>query len=202
MLTLRSSPTSPFGRKIKVAALFTGHNDTIKVVNSDTMNPDDPLRMDNPLGKIPCLVLNDGTTLYDSRVIIEYLDHDAGGDVLIPKDWPRRMHVLKLQALADGVTDAAILMLYESRFRAPEKHDAGWLAHQSGKVERGLAALEASLPAITTKPDIAVISIACLMEWMEFRFSTLSSGQYPNLKAFMAAFNATVPEFVKTAPKA
>jgi glutathione S-transferase len=139
--------------------------------------------------------------LYDSRVIVEYFDHLAGGDILIPKDWPRRMHVLKVQALADGITDAAVLMLYEGRFRTPEKHDANWLAHQSGKMDRGLGVLEISLPAIGAKPDIAAITIACMMEWLEFRFSTLSSGKYPHLNAFVEAFHKAVPDFAKSAPK-
>lgn len=200
MLTLRSSPTSPFGRKIKVAALFTGHTSKIDVVNSDTMNPDDPLRKDNPLGKIPCLVLADGTTVYDSRVIAEYLDHDAGGGVIIPKEWPARLAVLKQQALGDGIIDAAILNLYEGRFRKPERHEPAWIAHQTGKVERGLAQIEANPPTVTAKPDIGVITIACMLEWFDFRFSGISSGKYPKLAAFIAEFNKAVPEFKKTKP--
>lgn len=201
MLTLRSSPTSPFGRKIKVAALITGHAGKMTIVTSDTMNPDDPLRQDNPLGKIPVLILADGkTSVYDSRVIAEFLDQDAGGGILLPKAWEARLHVLKLQALADGITDAAILQLYEGRFRAPEKHEPAWLSHQGGKVERGLKALEANPPKASAKPDIGTISVACLLDWMEFRFSTLSSGLYPNLVAFMADFAKAVPDFAKSKP--
>lgn len=202
MLTLRSSPTSPFGRKIKVAALFTGHSASITVVNSDTMNPDDPLRRDNPLGKIPCLVLEDGSTVYDSRVIAEYLDHAAGGGVIIPTEWSARLATLKLQALGDGIIDAAILNLYEGRFRQPERHEPAWIAHQTGKVERGLAMLEANPPAVSAKPCIGVITVACMLEWFEFRFSGLSSGKYPKLAAFIAEFHAAVPEFKKSKPVA
>jgi glutathione S-transferase len=201
MIKLRSSLTSPFGRKIKVAASITGLLDRMEIVHSDTMNPDDPLRKDNPLGKIPCLVLEDGTTLYDSRVIIEYLDHLAGDHTLIPADWPRRIEVLKLQALADGIVDAGVLVLYEGRFRAPDKHDANWLAHQTGKRDRGLEALEAALPKLTAKPDIGAISIVCALDWLEFRFSTLSKGNYPKCKAFLSAFQASVPGFADSAPK-
>jgi len=200
MLTLRSSPTSPFGRKVKVAALVTGQLDAITVITADTMSADDPLRRDNPLGKIPCLVLEDGTSLYDSRVIIEYLDHQAGG-VLLPRDFTARLMVLKQQALADGIADAAILQLYEGRFRQPDKHEPAWLAHQGGKVERGLKTLEANPPLASAMPDIGVISVACLLEWLEFRFSTLSSGQYPRLAAFVAAINAAIPGFAHSKPK-
>lgn len=202
MLKLHSSTTSPFGRKAKVAAHFTGFSDRIQVVTADTMDPADPLRKDNPLGKIPCLVLEDGTSLYDSRVIVEYLDHEAGGGRIIPKDWKARLAALKLQALADGIVDAAILKLYEGRFRPQEKHEPAWIAHQSGKVERGLAVLEAAPPVATATPDIGVIAVACMLEWYEFRFQGLSSGQYPKLAAFVKTFNEMVPTFAKTKPHA
>ncbi|WP_284177868.1 glutathione S-transferase [Rhabdaerophilum sp. SD176] len=202
MLKLRSSAASPFGRKVKVAALFTGHADSLEMLPTDTMNPADPLRQDNPLGKIPCLILPDGSTVYDSRVIVEYLDHEAGGGKVIPAAWPARLAALKLQALADGITDAAILQLYEGRFRAPEKHEPAWIAHQGGKVERGLGTLEANPPVASATPDIGVISVACMLEWYEFRFSGLSSGNYPKLAAFAAEFNRLVPAFAKTKPHA
>lgn len=202
MMKLRSSPTSPFGRKVKVASLFTGHVGTIEVISADTMNPDDPLRKDNPIGKIPCLVLADGTTVYDSRVIIEFLDHDAGGGKVIPQEWGARLAALKLQALGDGIMDAAILQLYEGRFRSPDKHEPGWIAHQGGKVERGLAALEANPPMASALPHVGIITIACMLDWLEFRFSVLSSGKYPRLQAFLAEFGRMIPDFAKTAPKA
>lgn len=202
MLKLRQSPASPFVRKVRVAAHFTGHTDKIELLNADTMNPDDPLRRDNPLGKIPCLVLDDATTLYDSRVIAEYLDHEAGGGRIIPREWAGRLATLKLQALADGIIDAAILQLYEGRFRKPDRHEPAWIAHQAGKVERGLAALEANPPSATSAPDIGMISVACMLEWYEFRFSGLSSGRYPKLSAFLAEFNAKNPAFAATKPVA
>jgi glutathione S-transferase len=202
MLKLHSSSTSPFGRKVKVASLFTGHAGRIEILAADTMNPDDPLRRDNPLGKIPCLVLPDGSTLYDSRVIIEYLDHEAGGGRVIPTQWPQRLAALKLQALGDGIMDAAILQLYEGRFRPGERHEPAWLAHQGGKVERGLAALEAEPPKAGALPHIGTITIACMLDWLDFRFSTLAGGKYPRLAAFRAEFAAEIPDFAKTAPKA
>lgn len=203
MLKLRSSPVSPFGRKVRFAAHVTGLAARIEVVGADTTNPDDPLRRDNPLGKVPCLILEDRTTLYDSRVIVEYLDHAAGGGKIIPTDWDGRLKTLKLQALADGIMDAAILQVYESRFRAPEKHEPVWIAHQGGKVERGLAALEAAPPVASETPDIGMISVACMLEWYEFRFpGRLSGGQYPQLSAFLAAFNAKNPAFAASKPSA
>src|SRR6478752_6603320 len=141
MLVLRSSPASPFGRKVKMAAIELGLMERIEIVVADTNDPSEPLRQQNPLGKIPTLVLEDGTTLFDSRVILDYLDHLAGGR-LIPGGQERFLQ-LRLQALADGICDAALLQVYEGRFRPEEGRNANWLAHQEGKITRGLAALEA-----------------------------------------------------------
>lgn len=201
MLKLRSSPISPFGRKVKVAAHFTGHLDKIEIIPTDTLNPNDPLRQDNPLGKIPCLILEDGTTVYDSRVIVEYLDHDAGGGKVIPTAWPARLATLKLQALADGITDAALLQLYEGRFRAPDKHEPAWITYQGGKVERGLATLEANPPKPSAAPDVGTIAVLCMLEWYEFRFQGMSGGKYPNLSAFISEFYRLVPALEHSKPK-
>ena len=89
MLTLRSSPASPFGRKVKIAASLLDLIDRIEVVETDTNNPQYSLRQQNPLGKIPTLVLENGETLYDSRVILEYLDELAGGGHIYPAGWDR-----------------------------------------------------------------------------------------------------------------
>ena len=100
-MILRSAPASPYGRKVKISASLLGLMEKIEVVNADTNDPSEQLRQQNPLGKIPTLVLADGTALYDSRVICEYLDHLAGGARLIPAD-AARFPQLVLQALADG----------------------------------------------------------------------------------------------------
>ncbi len=93
--------------------------------------------MQNPLGKIPVLITEDGTAYYDSRVILDYLDDRAGGGKIVPRDSGQRLAALRLQALCDGILDASILTVYESRWRKPETHDQKWLDHQAGKVKRG-----------------------------------------------------------------
>ena len=110
MLTLRSSPASPFGCKIKIAASLLDLIDRIEVVEADTSNPEDSLRQQNPLGKIPTLVLENGETLYDSRVILEYLDELAGGGHIYPAGWDR-FAALRQQALADGIMDAMLIVV-------------------------------------------------------------------------------------------
>ena len=99
MMILRSSPPSPFGRKVKIAAAILGLKDRLSVVVADTNDPQDSLRAQNPLGKIPALLLEDGSTLFDSAVIVEYLDWLAGGDKIIPADPATRFGVLTRQAL-------------------------------------------------------------------------------------------------------
>ena len=108
MLTLRHSPSSPFVRKIRIGASVLGLDGEIRIEPADTMNPADSVRQQNPLGKIPALVLEDGTVLFDSRVILEYLDHRAGGGRIIPTEASARFSALRLQALADGIMDASV----------------------------------------------------------------------------------------------
>src|SRR5918997_3912961 len=139
MLVLRSSPPSPFGRKVKIAAALLDLSDRITVERADTSDPSDPLRTQNPLGKIPTLILENGETLYDSRVIVEYVDELVGGGRLIPAGWSR-FDALRQQALADGVMDAAILKSYEARWRPEERREQRWLDHQQGKIDRALTA--------------------------------------------------------------
>jgi len=196
MMILRSSPPSPFGRKIKIAASLTGIKDKIEIVFADTNDPAEVLRKQNPLGKIPTLILEDGTTLYDSRVILEYLDWRAGGDVLIPADAKIRFAVLTRAALADGLVDAALLQIYEERFRAPEQRVAKWTDHQAEKVTRALAVFDAAPPV--GRRDVAHIGLACALGYLDLRFLGRWRETHKNLVAWLAAFEAEVPAFAAT----
>lgn len=199
-MILRTSAASPFGRKIKIAAELLGLAERLSVVNADPRDPADSIRAENPLGKIPALILEDGQVLFDSRVIAEYLDHIGGGGLIPPP--PARFGVLRLQALADGVVDAAVLRVYEGRFRPPEKHEPAWLDYQSGKVDRGLAALEAGeLPGQTDRPDIGAISLACALGYLDLRAPGWRP-LHPKLSAWVDAFEEKVPAFAKTKPAA
>src|SRR5580700_5590897 len=104
-MQLRASPLSPFVRKVRMAVIRLGLENRVEIVRADPQNAEDSLRQQNPLGKIPVLITDDGEALYDSRVILEYLDHAAGGGILIPDGWPARRDVLVLQALCDGIMD-------------------------------------------------------------------------------------------------
>ena len=199
-MILRSSPASPFGRKIRMAAILLGLDSKITVEAADTANPTDSVRQQNPLGKIPTLVLDDGLVLFDSRVILEYLDHVAGGGRIIPAEPTARFAALRLQALADGIMDASILQVYEGRWRDPAKHEPKWVEHQAGKVARALASLEAAPPARNTPPTVGQIAIACALAYQDFRFHGAWRKDHPRLVKFLEEFAAAVPAFAATQP--
>jgi glutathione S-transferase len=196
-MILRSAPASPFGRKVKIAAAVLGLS--LSVVEADTMSPTDSIRRENPLGKIPTLILDDGTTLFDSSVIVAYLDAVAGGGRLIPGEIGPRFAALRLEALADGISEAALLQVYEGRWRAPEKHEAEWVAHQAGKVERALAALEADPPAGAV--TVGHIALACALGYLDLRFGGGWREAHPALVAWLDGFAAAVPAFEATRVK-
>lgn len=196
MMILRSSSASPFARKIRIAATFLGLSDRIEIVPADTSDPADPVRAQNPLGKIPTLVLDDGKAIYDSPVILEYLDWLAGAGKLIPIG-AERFDVLTRAALADGVIDAAILKVYEQRWRDAATHSQRWLDHQSAKIARGVAALEASAPD-PAKFDVASLTLACALGYLDLRFGGAWRAEQPTLVPWLAAFSAAVPAFEAT----
>ncbi len=194
MLVLRSSPASPFGRKVKIAAAILELADRLKIVAADTNDSEDSLRRENPLGKIPALLLEDGAALYDSPVIVEYLDGLAGGGKIIPAASEARFRALTLQALSDGIMDAALLQVYETRFREPAQYVAKWLDHQAGKVDRALGHLEAAPPAAASH-DIGAISLACALGYLDLRFGGKWRSGHPRLVAWLDSFAALVPSF-------
>ncbi len=195
MMILRSASASPFARKVRIAAAVLRLDDRIEVVPADTSDPGDSLRAQNPLGKIPTLLLEDGRAIYDSPVILEYLDWLAGGGKLIPTG-PERFDVLTRAALADGVSDAAILKVYETRWRDDGARSARWLDHQTGKIGRGLAALEAHPPGEDI--DVAAITLACALGYLDLRFAGAWRAERPKLVAWLDGFARRVPAFEAT----
>lgn len=201
MLVLRSSPASPFGRKVKIAAAILGLSHRIEVVMADTNDPADALRKQNPLGKIPALIPEDGEAIYDSAVILEYLDAMAGGGRLIPASGQARFRALTQQALADGVMEAAILQVYETRWRLPGMRSAKWTDYQAEKVARALAVVEAAPPASQAR-DVGAIALACALGYLDLRFEGKWRDGHQRLVAWLAAFAEAVPAFEATRVKA
>lgn len=199
MMILRSAPPSPFARKVRMAILMLGLADRVEIKPVDLNDPADPLRRENPLGKIPALVLDDGTTLFDSRVIVEYLDHLAGGGTLFPRDPAARFAQLRLQALCDGLLDAGVLIVYEGRYRPPEMQVQSWLDRQRGKIVRGLAALEQEPPPV--EPTIGQVALACVLGYCDLRLGGAWRRDHPRLVAWLDSFAAAVPAFAATRPE-
>jgi glutathione S-transferase len=187
-MKLIASLTSPFARKVRIV-LAEKRIDYELVVdlpwNADTHVPDY-----NPLGKVPVLVMDDDTSLYDSRVIVEYLDNATPIGHLIPQEPRQRIVVRRWEALADGIGDAAATVFLE-RKRAPEKQDAEWIARQQGKIFRGLEAMSEELGE---KPwcwddtfSLADIAVGCTLGYLDFRFSEIQwRASHPNLARLAA----------------
>jgi glutathione S-transferase len=202
MMILRTNAISPFGRKARIAVSVLGLGGRISIETADPSDASDSLRGQNQLGKIPVLILDDGSALFDSRVIVEYCDHLAGGGKLIPRDPAARFAALRLQALCDGVLDASVLIVYEGRWRPSEKQEPKWVDHQAGKVTRALQALEAEPPPIDPTPNVGQIALACALGYRDIRFQGTWRADYPRLVQWLDRFAATVPAFNATKPPA
>ncbi len=198
---LRSTLTSPFGRKVRMTAQVLGLSERITMVPADTLNESDTLREQNPLGKMPCLLLNDGSVLFDSGVIIEFLQEVAGTDALLPARGLARYRTLTRAALADGIIEAALLLVYEGRFREPGTFSERWLAHQRGKLTRALAAFAAD-PPDPTVTDIVSIGLSCALGYLDWRKPLDWRAAQPRLVGWLADFSAHEPAYARTAPEA
>lgn len=201
-MKLYYSPTSPFVRKVNVLAIETGLNKQIEWVKTNPWQAEDTLTAENPLSKIPTLITDDEKVIYDSRVICEYLDSLQSGEKLIPEQSEPRWQVLRLQALADGILDAGILRFLEKK-RAADKQSDDWDAMQKGSIERGLDCLERSVSDWSGKDslDLGVISVGCVLGWLDFRFSDENwRNNRPNLKAWFEQFSNRA-SMLETLPK-
>src|SRR5882724_3736402 len=195
MVTLRTSFGSPFGRKARIAVSVLGLDGKIKVEPASTQDDSDPLPKQNPLGKVPVLILDDGSTLFDSPVVLEYLDILAGGGRILPKDTKARFEALRLESLAAG-----ILIVYEGRYRPPEMAVKGWLDRQSGKIARALTSLEGTSQSLDSPPTVGQITLACALGYLVFRFKDEWRKTHPRLVAWLDNFSARVPAFAATVP--
>lgn len=167
--------------------------------DADTLDANDTLRKQNPLGKMPVLLLADGTPIYGSGVIIELLQEAAGSKKLLPLRGLERYQALTRATLADGVADAALLMIYEVRFRPLEMMKSErWLAHQRGKIARALAAFEAAPPS-PDKTDVVSIALACALGYLDWRKPVEWRAGHPRLVQWLADFAAHEPAFARTA---
>ena len=184
------SPSSPYVRKCLVTAHELGLNERIELLpsNAHPVQRDAQIIASNPLGKVPTLLTDDGTTLYDSRVICEYLDELAGG-TLFPRSGPARWQALTLQSLADGMLDAALLARYEDVARPEALRWPEWRAAQLDKLNTSLASLEATTGTLANRVDIGTLSLGCALWYADLRFPDLNwRPHYPRVAAWAEAF--------------
>jgi glutathione S-transferase len=200
-MKLHYSQTSPFARKVMVVAHERGLAERIELMPATTspVEPNAELVRDNPLAKIPSLILDDGTVLHDSRVIAEYLDQLAGAK-LFPPAGDARWTALRQQALADGLLDAAVLIRYERVLRPADKRWPDWIDGQFGKIERTLDAFERETAHLEKDLTIGTIGVACALSYLDFRFGDLNwRASRPRLTSFYAKFSER-PSMIATRP--
>ncbi len=200
MMKLRFSPTSPYVRKITVLALETGLHDKIERVPTNAADPASGLAKDNPLSKVPALILENGTNLYDSPVICEYLDSLHSGPKMIPASGEARWTALRREALADGILDAGILRIGEQR-RPANEQSPGWIEKQKNIMVRGFDTLETEIGSFGKNVDIAAITVGCTIGWALFRYGVDKPlDNRPKLKAWYETFSKR-PSMVATVPQ-
>ena len=201
MMKHLSSPASPYGRKVKIVAKMKGLDDRIEATKIDTnILKNDALYTQNPLAKIPVLILEDGTQVYDSHVICEYLDTLAPEPRLFPAEGRARLDTLIRGALGDGLLDAALLLVYEGRFRPENMRVESWVERQQFKLDTTIDELEQKIPDWTGTPDYGHVTIACALGYLDFRHNGAWRTGHPKLVAWLDKFAAAVPAYAKTDP--
>ena len=171
-MKLRVNKASPFARKTRILARETGLSGRVEEIETTVspVAPNEDLARENPLVKIPALVMDNGETLYDSAVICEYLDTLHAGRKLFPAAGPQRFAALRRQALTDGILEAAVLCRYEMAVRPESLRWKDWIEGQKRKIFGGLAVLEAEAASWSSDFDIGHIGVACALGYVDFRF--------------------------------
>ena len=202
-MKLLASLASPYTRKVRVVLAEKKIDCDLEIV--DVAPSENPVNARNPLGKVPTLMLDDGTALFDSRVIVEFLDSVSPISRLIPDDNRERVAVRRWEALADGSLDAGLLIRYES-LRPKNEQGAAWTEKQIGKLKRGLALIASDLGdkhwCHADRYSLADISVGCCLGWVEFRKpgGVQWRDTYPNLTRFYDKLMER-PAFADTVPK-
>jgi glutathione S-transferase len=203
VLNLIAALTSPFARKVRIALAEKKFEYQLTVLSP--WGPDNPVQAWNPLGKVPVLVLDDGTVIFDSRVIVEYLDTVSPVSRLIPEPTRQRIAVKRTEALADGISDALLTMVLEKRRPAPQQSKE-WIERQAQKINAGVAVLAEELgERIWCNGEaysLADIAVGCTLGYLDLRYPELAWREaYPNL-AQLAEKLGKRTSFADTVPPA
>jgi glutathione S-transferase len=201
-MKLIGSYTSPYVRKVRVVFAEKKLDYSFELEN--VWSPDTKIGASNPLGKVPCLVMEDGSAMYDSRVIAEYLDTLTPVCKLLPANSRDRANVKVWEALADGVLDAAVLAYLERTQRPEELRYQPWVERQVGKVRAGLGVMADNLGeqpfCMGIHYTLADVAVGCTLGWLAFRFPEIDwRGDYPNLARLFDKLSER-PSFKDTVP--
>jgi len=198
-MKLLAAGPSPFAAKAALAARYLGAD--VEITQVDATNQAPELLAVNPLGKIPCLVLDDGRAIYDSRAIVRFLDRE-NGNRLFPTDHAALTAVENSESLCDGICEAAVAAIYEIRFRPEEKVHKPWQERQMGKVFRGLDALMGDLPPATGGLTAGSLGCAAALAYLNLRFAGQWEEGRSRLAEWLAEFSAANPGLVELLPNA
>lgn len=196
-MKLRFSLGSPFARKAAMAVHALGLAQRIEMIDHDADKTNE-VRHVNPLHKIPMLLVDDGTPIFNSPVILEFLDEMAGGGRIIPASGVERYKTLSRLALADGISEAEVLIMYEDRWREPGQKSLPWIAHQQGKIERAIAMFENELPQTF---DAAAMGLYCALNFVGQRKDWNWRTNAPRLSAWFDDVKMREPSIAATEPK-
>jgi glutathione S-transferase len=183
-MKLIGSLASPYVRKVRI--VMAEKKLDYEFILEDVWQPDTTIMQSNPLGKVPCLIMEDGGAMFDSRVIVEYLDTLTPVGKLIPPNGRERAEVKCWEALADGVLDAAVLVRLENTQRPPELRSKAWTDRQMAKVHAGLKAMATGLKDTAycagNHYSLADVAVGCALGWLSFRFPDIDwRDDHPNL---------------------
>lgn len=200
MMKLRYSKPSPYARKVRIVAHELGLDSGIELITSNTWDLPNELLAENPLGKIPSLLLSDGAVLYDSAVIAEYFTSLVRKPVLLPEPVPLRFRVLRLQALGDGIMDSAVERFCEVNFREPPQRSQGFIDRFQSVAVRAVDYLETVVATELRELNIGTIAITAALGYLDHRFpeDQWRRGR-PALTAWFQAMSER-PSFAATAP--
>lgn len=196
MKILYSGP-SPYGAKVRMAAAYTGI--ACESVSVATYDKPEQLISANPLGKIPTLVMEDGSALFDSRAIMQFIDRESGKK-LFPRSAPKRTEAERMEALADGICDCLLAQIYEQRFRPAEKIEQSWLDLQEEKVTRAFDYLCAERISLPSKIHGGHIALRAMIGYRELRFGAKWSRAHSKLPSWAKRFDAKFPELATLIP--